>query len=96
MTETRVQIPTGWVFKKNKMEKENKLIECICGCHNFHTSECKRHNRLLKYYKKREESRKQLRKEHRCTYYNCGKKVKPVYPQFCPEHKPKKKLENVK
>ena len=80
-----------------KALKEIVEYECICRHENYHTQECKRHNRLKRMYMKRTLKRKFWR-EHNCCIF-CGEKVTPqiLYPQYCDKHKkynpPKKKIE---
>jgi|TARA_Y100000310_G_scaffold3308_1_gene4226 hypothetical protein len=68
-----------------------EVKKCLCGNNNYHSGEC-RHRKKLDYLNKRKrEERKKLRLELKCIW--CKKKVKPiiVYPQYCEDHKPKKK-----
>lgn len=61
------------------MKREVK--DCYCGNKYYHTSKCRRLKRLDNL----NALRKKLRKEHRCIC--CKKKVEPIFPQFCKEHR---------
>lgn len=61
------------------MVKEIKIIECICGNKNYHSVECRSHNRNLRNMNRVKNLRKTYKENHLCL--SCGKKIEP---ERCP------------
>lgn len=71
--------------EKKKMEE----IECICGNHEVHTPECKRHRHRIQQVTSQRNRRHEKRKKKMCIVPGCEEKGEReiVYHQYCKKHR---------